>query len=131
MGTLTDITSRAVNKNLRGAGSPLHTPKKTPSHSENSAKTNNFMTPTMASSTKANATSNSKGHTRTSTPTSMNIEKAVGGKWMTSAAKRVGFRRVGGDGTLRSKKEGSKQSYNAVTFPDKVCFASFRWQDRC
>ncbi|KAL8924346.1 MAG: hypothetical protein Q9208_004128 [Pyrenodesmia sp. 3 TL-2023] len=124
MGTLTDITSRAVNKNLRGAGSPLHTPKKTPSHPENNAKTNNFMTPTMASSTKANASSSSKKHTRTSTPTTMNIEKAVGGKWMTSAAKRVGFRRVGGDGTLRSKKEGSKQSYNAVTFPDKLSASS-------
>ncbi|KAL8897904.1 MAG: hypothetical protein Q9207_006968 [Kuettlingeria erythrocarpa] len=121
MGTLTDITSRAVNKNLRNAGSPSHTPKNTPSHSEKNAKTSNFMTPTMASSTRANITPRSAGHTRTSTPTSLNVEKAATGKWMSSAAKRVGFRRVGGDGTLRTKKEGSKQSYNAVTFPDKVC----------
>lgn len=133
MGTLTDITSRAVNKNLRNARSPLHTPKNTPSHSEKNAKTNNFMTPTMASSTRANVTPGWRGHTRTSTPTSLNGEKAVTGKWMSSAAKRVGFRRVGGDGTLRSKKEGSKQSYNAVTFPDKVCsaFRPLSWQDQC
>lgn len=71
------------------------------------------MTPTMASAKKAT-------HNRTSTPTSMSIEKAVTGKWMTSAVRRVGLRRIGGDGTPRSKKEGPKHFHNAVTFPDKV-----------
>ncbi|KAL8717550.1 MAG: hypothetical protein Q9225_005215 [Loekoesia sp. 1 TL-2023] len=111
MGTLTDITSKAVNKNMRPGGSPMPTSKSTPSQIENSPKAN-FMTPTMASAKKAT-------HNRTSTPTSMSIEKAVTGKWMTSAVRRVGLRRIGGDGTPRSKKEGSKQSHNAVTFPDK------------
>ncbi|KAL8710157.1 MAG: hypothetical protein Q9220_005240 [cf. Caloplaca sp. 1 TL-2023] len=32
---------------------------------------------------------------------------------------RVGLRRMGGDGAPRSKKEGSKDRQNAVTFPDK------------
>ncbi|KAL8827849.1 MAG: hypothetical protein Q9170_006849 [Blastenia crenularia] len=120
MGTLTDITSRAINKNMRAGGSPMLTPKGSPYQSENGTKSN-FMTPTMASAKKANAASVSKEHVRSSTPNSVGVEKAVTGKWMTSAVRRVGLRRVGGDGTPRSKKEGSKHASNSVlTFPDKL-----------
>lgn len=112
MGTLTDITSKAINKNMRAGGSPMLTPKGKSSHNDHGTKAN-FMTPTMASAKKAN-------HSQASTPTSTSIEKAVTGKWMTSAVRRVGLRRVEGDGTPRSKKEGSKKANNALTFPDKV-----------
>ncbi|KAL9029201.1 MAG: hypothetical protein Q9196_002537 [Gyalolechia fulgens] len=101
---------------MRPGGSPMPTPKGTPSQTDHSTKAN-FMTPTMASTKKAN-------HNQTSTPTSTSIEKAVTGKWMTSAVRRVGLRRVGGDGTPRSKKEGSKQPLNAVSFPDKLSASS-------
>lgn len=114
-----DITSKAANKNLRGGGSPSSTPKNTASQTENTTRAN-FMTPTMASTKKTSADSTSKAQARTSTPTSIKVEKAVTGKWMASAAKRVGLRRAGADGTPRPKKEGSKQSQNVLTFPDKV-----------
>ncbi|KAI4086053.1 MAG: hypothetical protein LQ344_007890 [Seirophora lacunosa] len=115
MGTLVDITSEAANKNLRNDRSPSQTPKNTPAHSELTAR-GNFMTPTMSSSKKTTADSTSKGETRTFTPTSTNVEKAVTGKWM----KRVGLQRVGADGTPRSKKEGSKQSRHVLTLPDQL-----------
>ncbi|KAL8961135.1 MAG: hypothetical protein Q9193_002270 [Seirophora villosa] len=119
MGTLVDITFKTANKNLRNDGSPSQTPKNTPAHSELTVR-GNFMTPTMSSSKKTTADSTSKGERRTSTPTSTEVEKAVTGKWMASAAKRVGLRRVGADGTPRSKKEGSKQSRHVLTLPDKL-----------
>lgn len=115
MGTLVDITSKAANKNLRNDGSPSQTPKNTPAHSELTVR-ENFMTPTMSSSKQTTADATSKGETRTPTPTSTNVEKAVTGKWI----KRVGLRRVGADGTPHSKKEGSKQSRHVLTLPDKV-----------
>ncbi|KAL8971466.1 MAG: hypothetical protein Q9197_003260 [Variospora fuerteventurae] len=118
MGTLMDITSKAANRNLRSGGSPSSTPKNTASQTEKTTRAN-FMTPTMASTKKTSADSTSKAQARTSTPTSINVEKAVTGKWMASAAKRVGFRRAGADGT-RPKKEGSKQSQTVLTFPDKL-----------
>ncbi|KAL8785034.1 MAG: hypothetical protein Q9213_003627 [Squamulea squamosa] len=126
MGTLTDITSKASNKNLRSVNSPIRTSKDVPSQSDNHVK-GNFMSPTMASTKKANinnATPPTNNGTRTSTPTSIKLEKASTAKWMTSAARRVGLRRVGGDGTPRSKKEGLKASTNAVTFPDKLSASS-------
>lgn len=119
MGTLTDITSSAGNKQLRSVHSPMQTPKSAPSQSEGQVK-GNFMSPTTASSKKANATPTSKDETRNSTPTSIKLEKASTAKWVTSAARRVGLRRVGGDGAPRSKKETSKSSGHAVTLPDKV-----------
>ncbi|KAL8846767.1 MAG: hypothetical protein Q9221_008173 [Calogaya cf. arnoldii] len=121
MGTLTDITSSARNKQLRSVDSPLQSPKNAPSLSEGHVK-GHFMSPTMASSKKANPSA-TKDETRNSTPTSIRIEKASTAKWMTSAARRVGLRRLG-DGTPRSKKEGSKSSGNAVTFPDKLSTSS-------
>ncbi|KAL8774121.1 MAG: hypothetical protein Q9209_001229 [Squamulea sp. 1 TL-2023] len=124
MGTLTDITSKASNKNLRSVDSPIRTSKDVPSQSENHVK-GNFMSPTMASTKKANNATPPTNHgTRTSTPTSIRLEKASTAKWMTSAARRVGLRRVAGDGTPRSKKEGLKSSVNAVTFPDKLSTSS-------
>ncbi|KAL8657437.1 MAG: hypothetical protein Q9226_001909 [Calogaya cf. arnoldii] len=121
MGTLTDITSSAKNKQLRSVDSPLQSPKNAPSQSEGHVK-GHFMSPTMASSKKANPSA-TKDESRNSTPTSIKIEKASTTKWMTSAARRVGLRRLG-DGTPRSKKEGSKNSNNAVTFPDKLSTSS-------
>ncbi|KAI4166911.1 MAG: hypothetical protein LQ343_007648 [Gyalolechia ehrenbergii] len=101
---------------MRAGGSPMPTPKGTPSQTDHSTKAN-FMTPTMASAKKAS-------HNQTSTPTSTGIEKAVTGKWMTSAVRRVGLRRVRGDDIPRSKKEGSKQPHNAISFPDKLSASS-------
>ncbi|KAL8911699.1 MAG: hypothetical protein Q9172_007626 [Xanthocarpia lactea] len=123
MGTLTDITSKASNKNLRSVDSPVQTIKNAPSQSDNHGK-GNFMSPTLASSKKANASTTSTHETRTSTPTFIKLEKASTAKWMTSAARRVGLRRVGGDGNPRSKKEGLKRSGNAVIFPDKLSNSS-------
>lgn len=94
----------------------MPTPKGISSQNDHTTKSN-FMTPTMSSAKKAN-------HNQISTPTSASIEKAVTGKWMTSAVRRVGLRRVDGDGTPRSKKEGSKQVHNALTFPDKLSTSS-------
>ncbi|KAL8673572.1 MAG: hypothetical protein Q9168_002004 [Polycauliona sp. 1 TL-2023] len=124
MGTLTDITATAQNKQLRSVDSPipiLGTPKDAPS--EGHVK-GNFMSPTITSSKKANASTTSKDAIRNSTPTSLKLEKASTAKWMTSAARRVGLRRIGGDGTPRSKKEGRSNSSNAVTFPDKLSNSS-------
>ena len=118
MGTLTDITSTARNKQLRSIDSPMQAPKNAPSQPEGNGK-GNFMSPTMASSKRTNASIACKEGPRTSTPTSVKLEKASTAKWMNSAARRVGLRRVG-DGTPRSKKEGLKNSATAVTFPDKV-----------
>ncbi len=117
MGTLTDITSSAGNKQLRSVDSPMQTPKSAPSQSEGQVK-GNFMSPTMASSKKANPSPTPKDETRNSTPTSIKLEKASTAKWVTSAARRVGLRR---DGAPRSKKERLKSSGHAVTLPDKVC----------
>ncbi|KAL8814989.1 MAG: hypothetical protein Q9223_005834 [Gallowayella weberi] len=125
MGTLTDITSKASNKNIRDLNSPMGTSKNAPSQSHGNTKSN-FMSPTMASTKKAtNASPAPKDDTRNSTPTSIRLEKASTAKWMTSAAKRVGLRRVAGDGTPRSKKEGLKLSSNTVTFPDKLSGFSY------
>ncbi|KAL8735502.1 MAG: hypothetical protein Q9181_002774 [Wetmoreana brouardii] len=119
MGTLTDITFKTINKDMRNGGSPMQLSSNAPSQSAGKRK-GNFMSPTMASTTKGNPFSTSKVDTRASTPSSIKIEKAATGKWMTSAARRVGLRRVGGDGIPRSKKEGSKMAQNAVSFPDKL-----------
>ncbi|KAL8680513.1 MAG: hypothetical protein Q9186_003312 [Xanthomendoza sp. 1 TL-2023] len=124
MGTLADITSKASNKNMRNLNSPMGIPKNAPSQSDGNGKSN-FMSPTMASTKKTNASPISKDDTRNSTPTSVRLEKASTAKWMTSAAKRVGLRRVTADGTPRSKKEGLKLSSNAVTFPDKLSGFSY------
>ncbi|KAL9035114.1 MAG: hypothetical protein Q9180_005033 [Flavoplaca navasiana] len=118
MGTLTDITSTAGNKQLRSIDSPMQSPKNAPSQSEGNGK-GNFMSPTMASSKRTNASTLSKEGPRTSTPTSVKLEKASTAKWMNSAARRVGLRRVG-DGTPRSKKEGLMTTAKAITFPDKL-----------
>ncbi|KAL8732979.1 MAG: hypothetical protein Q9166_002377 [cf. Caloplaca sp. 2 TL-2023] len=105
---------------MRNVNSPLQTPKNAPSQSDSNTVKGNFMSPTMASTKKANAPSTSREETRSATPSSIKLEKASTAKWMTFAAKRVGLRRVGGDGTPRSKKEGLKVPHNALTFPDKL-----------
>ncbi|KAL8878068.1 MAG: hypothetical protein Q9192_008531, partial [Flavoplaca navasiana] len=87
MGTLTDITSTAGNKQLRSIDSPMQSPKNAPSQSEGKGK-GNFMSPTMASSKRTNASTLSKEGPRTSTPTSVKLEKASTAKWMNSAARR-------------------------------------------
>ncbi|KAL8995392.1 MAG: hypothetical protein Q9169_004869 [Polycauliona sp. 2 TL-2023] len=117
MGTLTDITSTARNKQLRSVDSPV--PSRSGSHVKG-----NFMSPTITSSKKGHDSITSKEETRNSTPTSVKLEKASTAKWMTSAARRVGLRRIGGDGTPRSKKEGVRSSRNAVIFPDKLSTSS-------
>ncbi|KAL8706083.1 MAG: hypothetical protein Q9201_000848 [Fulgogasparrea decipioides] len=113
MGTLTDITSKTINRDMRNGGSPMQLSSNAPSQSVSNRK-GNFMSPTMASTTRVNPSSTSRADTRASAPSSIKIEKAATGKWMTSAARRVGLRRVGGDGTPRSKKEGSKMTQNAL-----------------
>ncbi|KAL9596882.1 MAG: hypothetical protein Q9219_005508 [cf. Caloplaca sp. 3 TL-2023] len=122
MGTLTDITSKAVNKNMRVGESPMLTPKGTPSKMEDNAKTN-FMTPTMASAKKA-YTASTKENARSLTPTSTSAEKAVSSKWMNAAVRRVGLRRVTNDRNPRSKQEGPNQSNSTVVFPDKLSASS-------
>ncbi|KAL8688152.1 MAG: hypothetical protein Q9218_005866 [Villophora microphyllina] len=120
METLTDITSKVANKNMRSGTSPLHLLANAPSQSKGKHEAN-FMSPTMASTKRANESSNSPVPTPAS---SIKPEKATTGKWMTSAARRVGLRRTGGDGTPRSKKEGLKVPQNAVAFPDKLSASS-------
>ncbi|KAL8870939.1 MAG: hypothetical protein Q9174_003131, partial [Haloplaca sp. 1 TL-2023] len=121
-GTLTDITSKSANKTNRNAGSPFQkTPTVAPAE-KGAAPKANFMTPTMASVKKNTTPSVSKADVRSSTPSSVkddNGDKGKSGRWMTSAARRVGLRRTGGDGTPRSKKEASKIIQTTVTFPDK------------
>ena len=132
MRTLTDITSKTVNMSARTDrfGSQSQYPTKAPSQNENlsKAKTPRFMSPTLASTKQAAsvASVSPQGSNRTSaTAESFKLEKASTGKWMTSAAKRVGFVRAS-NGSARSKKEGPKPpSQPALTFPDKVSLDIF------
>ncbi|KAL8965753.1 MAG: hypothetical protein Q9183_003701 [Haloplaca sp. 2 TL-2023] len=122
-GTLTDITSKSANKANRNAASPFQkTPTVAPSEKGGTSKAN-FMTPTMASVKRNTTPSASNADIRSSTPSSAKADKGgkgTSGRWMTSAARRVGLRRNVGDGTPRSKKEASKMIQTTVTFPDKV-----------
>ncbi|KAL8947641.1 MAG: hypothetical protein Q9222_006098 [Ikaeria aurantiellina] len=111
--------SKIMKRDMPFDGSTAPLPRNAPSQTESTVKAN-FMSPTMASSKKVSASSSILSGVSTPTSPPVSIGKASTGKWMTSAVKRVGLRRMGGDGTPRSKKEGSKGRHNAVTFPDKI-----------
>ncbi len=119
MGTLTDITVEINNGITRQSNASttlqaLNSAKKADSLAKR--KSPNFMSPTL-SSTQQNVANVSKAQNRYSTPPSA-TSKLQGSGWMASAAKRVGFKRVG-DGTPRSRKESL--SPKGAAFPDKVC----------
>ena len=50
------------------------------------------------------------------------VKAAKHDNWVASAVKRVGMSR-NGEGTPRSKKEGTPCHLNAVSMPDKVSFS--------
>ena len=126
MGALTDITGNASKTSKRdstasmasmasqalGGVLPNENLGKKPPH---------FMSPTVSSS-KQTTSKTAKSNNPASTPSTGSSKQAGSGSWMSSAAKRVGFSRVG-DGTPRSKKEGRSKQSKAVSFPDKVCSA--------
>lgn len=124
MGVLTDITAKANNNIAKRSSSStsISIASNTqalnftnPDENLTKAKSPRYMSPTL-SSTQQTATKLSKLHDRDSTPPSSS-NKAQGSNWMSSAAKRVGFRR-GGDGTPRTGKAGI--SSKTISFPDKV-----------
>lgn len=78
------------------------------------------MAPTLASASQNTASSPKLQDPLT--PPSETSTKIHGSSWMVSAAKRVGFKR-GGDGTLRSRKEGL--SPRPVILPNQVLVRTF------
>ena len=125
MGTLTDITTMANNEptqHVEATKTPPGPSLMKQDENLGSRKSPHFMSPTL-SSTKQNAAKSSKAQDRTnSTPPSAAADKPQGNTWMASAAKHVGFRRMG-DGTPRSRKEALKSK--AVAFPDRVSTFTF------
>ena len=121
MGTLTDITGNTSGTSKRRSTTPMASQALSGmASSENlGKKPPHFMSPTL-SSTKQATSKPSKVSNRNSTPSASSSKPPSSGNWMSSAAKRVGFGRVG-DGTPRSKKEGPSKQSKAVSFPDKVC----------
>ena len=118
MGTLIDDTAQANKENSPPSNSLMPSNVTYPLVQQNGLGKDSphFMTPTFASK-RAEA---EKSNDRASTPTSVLPIKSDGGKTLLkSAAKRVGFRRAG-DGTPRSKKEGTPKQSIVVPFPDKV-----------
>lgn len=125
MGTLTDITGNASNVSKRtSAASTASQALSSVAAGENLGKKPlHYMSPTV-SSTKQTASRPSSLSNRALTPSAPASKQVGSGNWMASAAKRVGFSRVG-DGIPRSKKEGLGKQSKGVIFPDKVgCFFS-------
>ena len=123
MGTLTDITGNASKTSKRDSTASMASQALSGVlPSENlGKKLPHFMSPTV-SSYKQTTSKTAKSSNPASPPSTGSSKQAGSGNWMSSAAKRVGFSRVG-NGTPRSKKEGRSKQSKAVSFPDKVCSA--------
>ncbi|KAL8827899.1 MAG: hypothetical protein Q9191_002905 [Dirinaria sp. TL-2023a] len=121
MGTLTDITNNASNAiKRRSTSSMRYETLSDVAPGENlGKKPPHFMSPTVSSSKQAIPKS-SKSPEHIPTPPS-SLKARTNGNWVSSAAKRVGFSKVG-EGTPKGKKEG-KQS-KSVIFPDKLATPS-------
>ncbi|MCJ1462421.1 hypothetical protein MMC07_001022 [Pseudocyphellaria aurata] len=129
MGVLTDITAKANNSNAKRSSSSTSISIASNTQAQYSTKTDEdrtkaksprYMSPTL-SSTQQTAAKASKAHDHDSTPSS-SCNKTQGNNWMSSAAKRVGFRRSG-DGTPRTDKAGI--SSRTMCFPDKLATTSY------
>ena len=124
MGTLADMAGNASNTSntikRQSTASMASQALSGVTPSENLGKKSpHFMSPTVSSS-KQSMSRSSRSAERTRTPPS-SLKAKTNANWVSSAAKRVGFSKIG-DGTPKGKKEG-KQS-KAVIFPDKVGLSS-------
>ncbi|KAL6713762.1 hypothetical protein ACLMJK_008254 [Lecanora helva] len=129
MGTLSDITAQATNTiNRRSPSAVGYQTLQSPAgmEKENVSKSSpHFMTPTYSSTKQSAATAREKMAGKTLTPSSAKPVKDEGNNaWMKTAARRVGMRRNGGDGTPRSRKETIAKDIKAISFPDKFATPS-------